>query len=122
MEELGSTEEVAAAAAGRTTMLPCSCCWPVTRTEGRVEGKEAIRAGQLEGGGAQQVTEGARWLPCLAAPTAPHLFRAPSDRREAPGRSSRLARLAKMASPFVNNLTQNGRLSIRRAEPDGGIA
>ena len=25
-----------------------------------------------------------------------------------------------MASPFVNNLTQNGRLSIRRAEPDGG--
>ena len=30
--------------------------------------------------------------------------------------------LAKMASPFVNNLTQNGRLSIRRAEPDGGAS
>ena len=27
-----------------------------------------------------------------------------------------------MASPFVNNLTQNGRLSIRRAEPDGGAS
>ena len=91
MEELGSTEEVAAAAAGRTTMPPCYCCLPVTRTERRVEGEEAIRAGQLEGGGAQQVTEGARWLPCLAAPTAPHLFRAPSDRRKAPARSCRLA-------------------------------
>ena len=35
-----------------------------------------------------------------------------------PGVACRIA--VKMASPFVNNLTQNGRLSIRRAEPGGG--
>ena len=40
-----------------------------------------------------------------------------------PGVASPRLLLAKMASPFVNNLTQNGRLSIRRAEPGrGGIA
>ena len=126
MEELAATEEVveeeeevAAAAAGRTAMLPSSCCKPVMRTERRVEGGDdkGWAAGRCAAG-----DEGGRWPPCLAAATAPHLFRAPSDRRAAPARSGRLARLAKMASPFVNNLTQNGRLSIRRAEPGGGIA
>ena len=119
MEELAATEEVAAAAAGRTAMLPCCCYKPAMRTERRVEGggDKGWAAGRCAAG-----DEGGRWPPCLAAATAPHLFRAPSDRRAAPARSGRLARLAKMASPFVNNLTQNGRLSIRRAEPGGGIA
>ena len=128
LEEPTSTKEekAAAAAAGRTTMLSCCFSWPVMRTgeRGVVEGgsdEKGWAAGRCAAGDVRWKVAAPAWrhqlLPTCSGPRV-------TGEKHLPGVAGSPPRLlAKMASPFVNNLTQNGRLSIRRAEPGrGGIA